>query len=101
MFHFEETMTPSKEKGQSPEEIRLILEMALQEDRPVDLVIEDRGDGDPIPTPDLYVEALQKEHAEMTYYKYDKGGKRNDEPEELIPLKLSRIKKAELKKHSA
>ena len=81
---------PPVEKEQTPEEIKSILEQALRENAPLDLLIMDL-EGNPNLTPDLYVEEMDGEYAMMTYF--DEGG----EPGELIPLEITRIQKAALK----
>jgi len=81
---------PTIEKGQTPEEIKSILETALKQSRSVDLEIVDSS-GTPQSTPDLIVEDLEKDYAIMTYIAEDGG------LGESIPLDLKRIKKEELR----
>ncbi|MFH0892471.1 MAG: hypothetical protein V1867_06865 [Candidatus Falkowbacteria bacterium] len=80
---------PKQEKEQTPEEIRRVMEIALKEGRHVDLVIVNSDCAKF--TPDLIVEELDNEYAMMTYIAED------GDVGELIPLKLARIKKAELR----
>jgi hypothetical protein len=80
---------PKVEKEQTPEEIRSVLETALKEERHVDLVIVN-SDGARL-TPDLIVEELDDDCAMMTYIAED------GDVGELIPLELTRIKKAALR----
>lgn len=80
-----------EEKEQTPEEIREVLETALREECPVDLIISTL-EGEPRFTPDLLVEEIDGDYLMMTYL--DEKG----ELGELIPLEFSRVKKAELRK---
>ena len=82
--------SPSMENEQTPEEIRSVLETALEQGRHVDLVINNLA-GEPIPTPDLIVEEFDGECLAMIYLAED------GDVGELIPLELARVKKAELK----
>ncbi len=75
---------------QSREEITAVLEAAVKEGRHVDLVIESKA-GEACFTPDLIVEEFDGDYAMITYIAED------GEVGELIPLKISRVKKAELK----
>ena len=89
-----EVSTPQseqREKEQAPEEIRADLETALDKGLPVDLVILTL-DGEPRQTSDLLVEEIEDDYLTMTYLdeKGDIG--------EGIPLEISRVKKATLRK---
>jgi predicted transcriptional regulator len=74
---------------QTPEQIREILVRAVCEKRLVDLVILSL-EGRPDSVPDLIVEEIQGDVAWMSYVK------ESGELGEVIPLELSRIKKAEI-----
>lgn len=81
-----------KEKEQTLEEIRAVLETALHEGSPVDLVIL-TPDGEPRQTPDLLVEEIEGDYLTMTYLDEKGIG-------EGIPLEISRVKKATLRESS-
>ncbi len=74
---------------QTPEQIREVLDRALQEKRHVDLVILSLA-GEPTDTPDLIVEEINGDILYMSYVEED------GELEPVIPLEFSRIKKAEI-----
>ncbi len=82
-----------EKKEQTPEEIRVVLEKALEEQSAVDLTILNL-EGKPVSTPDLIVEAIEGSYLTMTYL--DKDGRLGEE----IPLEISRVTKAELRKSS-
>ncbi len=90
----EETEKVEKaEAEQTPEEIREVLEKALEEECPVDLVILDYEDGRLEQVLDLIVEIIYDDYVMMSYFDYERN-----ETGEGIPLSISRIKKAELRK---
>jgi hypothetical protein len=80
----------SLENEQTPEEIRSVLETALEQGRHVDLVINSLA-GEPVPTPDLIVEEFEGDNLMMTYLAED------GDVGELIPLEFARVKRAELR----
>jgi hypothetical protein len=79
--NFEETPDQGREKEQTPEEIRNVLETALKNKSPVDLMIK----GEPEKTLDLLVSYFDGDCVYMTYL-VEEG-----EYGELIPLEMSRI----------
>ena len=81
----------SREKEQTPEEILEILNEALKSEAPVDLVILNQN-GEPELVPHLFVEEIEGIDYVMLSYFDEKGNLG-----EVIPLELSRVKKAELK----
>lgn len=75
------------EKEQSAREIQLILEFALEEKCPVDLVILS-SKGEPRLTPNLLIEEIGGDILMVSYLDAD------GEPAEVIPLEMFRIKEA-------
>ena len=73
-----------REKEQTPEKIRAVLEMAFHKGLPVDLVILTL-DGESRQTSDLLVEEIEGDYLTMTYLD-EKGG-----TGEGIPLEISRV----------